>query len=197
MSGMLVPDIGTIIEGRGLKTGRQLFTPSTGDAERWGRLFATDAMAQTVAGVTEVPAEFYSICGDLIYAIPEREQEDAFFALKNGFVVPGVPGALIYFVQKIWEMDKIANRIVPQLPKYILSKISNFSYLGPGITLRDVICNFACKDFNPITPGRTTVKCGDWYESYIEELNEVVALPSPEALATVSMPGGKFKYDYR
>jgi hypothetical protein len=155
--------------------------------------------------LTESANNFFDIERDLAVLVPKQQQLECFYALKNGFVAPNCPAQFIYLVKTIYSRYHIGNIIAPMLPRDVGKRLCASNYFGAGYTGVDVIRNFANEKFQPITPERLIVRCGDWYEAFVPKHDAVIALPldvgkmlhSADMLNIEFVPGSGFRLEGR
>ena len=169
---------GARFKGEGLTgTKRKIFRPVPEDFDRWATLFAASPIADKIMPTTESAKDFFEIERDLAILIPKNEQMEAFYTMKNGFGVPDVPAAFIYFAKQIFAEYRIGNLIGPCMPYIVSADLGYTNYFGKDYTGYDVINSYVYEGFQPVTADRPMVKCGDWYEAYIPSTDMVAALP--------------------
>lgn len=168
---------GERLQGTGLSGTSTAYHSRPGDYERWATVFEKSPTAATMLSYTESAMDFFTHESDLGLLIPKREWTEAFFSMRNGFTCPAVPAQFIYFAKKIFELYKIGNLIGPCLPKELSFYLNYEDYITGGFTGVNAIKAFVFEDFQPVTPDRPIVRCGDWYEAYLPVFGMVTALP--------------------
>lgn len=168
---------GAIINGAGTDEKTSIYVATPEDAHRWADLFGRSVLAGKLLPSTDSASEFFRIESDLAHLIPQREHAEAFYSMKLGYCVPGVPAEFIYFAQKVYQQYKICNLVCPLLPKHTATMAKRKSYLSSGYTLRDVLCSFVNPNFTALTEEKQVVRCGDWYELWLPQCDMVAAVP--------------------
>lgn len=149
-----------------------------GDYDRWLNAFVKSPTADQILESTESSQDFFHIESDLGALIPPEEWQEAFFSLKMGFNVPGVPMQFLYFSKLLFEKYKVCNLIGVMYPNELAFYMGKAGYFSELYTPLDALRSYVYEDFNIVTEADPIVKCGDWYEAYLPIENMVCALPS-------------------
>lgn len=154
------------------------YNASREDYARWVDTLELSPTGKAVLEYTEDSANFFFVEKDLAMIIPSEQQIECFYALKNGFVAPNCPSRFIYFASRIFDRYQVCNLIAPMLPNPVGKEIDCRNYFGADYTAVDVLRNFVHEGFQPITPIKLIVDCGDWFEAYAPRLDKLVILPT-------------------
>lgn len=121
--------------------------------------------------------DFYAIEVDFKHYIDPQDRENCFYAAKNGSFCHQIPPFCQYMIKKAWEAYKIPNLIPKVIPAPVLETFFKDGYLSGGVTLRDVICNVACEEYNEFTQTRVRNNVGRYMELYISSTDMVAMVP--------------------
>lgn len=164
----------------GQKFTRPAHAPYRGDTELFdkiSKLVQCGNTAKQNLAIYEIPKEFYEVEPDFKHFIPKEAQEEMFFALKNGYIVPSVPAKSIYYVRKAYNLYKIPNLIFKLIPEKEYNIFFQENYFDDGLTMRDVICNFCYDQYSPISSSKLMTTVGDYREVYVQETDMVSIMP--------------------
>lgn len=100
--------------------------------------------------------------------------DEVFWAIKNGCIVEGLPGIVLYAFDQLWEQTKSPNLMLQQSTATVLKHAFNSS-----IHVRDVICSFYCPEYVPFEPHRLKCWMGSHGEIYLPKYKRVLLLPAP------------------
>lgn len=140
-------------------------------------LLATSMTAQVTLDSCEHYKDFYAIEADFRHYILPKDRENCFYVAKNGSYCLQIPPFCQYMIKKAWEEYKIPNLVPKVIPAPVLSTFFQKNYLSGGVTLRDVICNVACEEYNEFTQTRLRNNFGRYTELYIEDTDMVAVVP--------------------
>lgn len=195
MRDMSINQWGDILSGR--ITGDSYARPyraTKEDVDHWAAIAGMSPTLQETLASTESYTDFFKAESDIALLIDKRAQSEFFYSLKNGMVVPNCPAEFIYFARAIFNKFHICNLIGCLLPREVSMRARKKEYFGAGYTALDVLRNFVCKDFRPLTASTPIVSCGEWFEVLVPSTGMVVALPTavgmnlrPEDLPYVQM----------
>ena len=142
-------------------------------------LLSENPIAKEFFDVYDNYKDFYTTAVDFKNLIPKEYQMEVFYAAKLGSFYVEVPSFCVYMLKKAYEQaDGIPNLILKIVPTQVLSEWLKDGYFLGGLTLRDVICNVCCKDYNPLSEDRLKNKVGDFTEVYVKETDMVAAVPN-------------------
>lgn len=123
--------------------------------------------------------DFYKTAVDFAHLIPKDLQMEVFYAAKIGCFYTGIPSFCVYMIKRAWtEANGIPNLIPKLLPSVVLNEVFKKGYFTGLTSLRDVICNVACKDYNPLSETNLRNRVGDFTEIYIKSTDMVAAVPN-------------------
>lgn len=121
--------------------------------------------------------DFYAIEVDFKHYISPKDRENCFYAAKNGNFCWQIPPFCQYMIKKAWDAYKIPNLVLKIIPAPVLNVFFQKDYLSGGVTIRDVICNVACDEYNEFTETRMRNNFGRYMELYIAETDMVAVVP--------------------
>lgn len=154
-----------------------LYRAAPGDYQRWADIFARSDIAKQILEATESSKEFFCIESDLAKLIPVREQTEAFYSMKLGYCIPGVPAQFVYFAKQVYAKYRICNLVCTLMPRSVAMQAMKSSYFNSGYTLLDVLRTFVNESFTPLTPDNHVARCGEWYELWLPQCEMVAAVP--------------------
>lgn len=142
-------------------------------------MIAADKTAKSWLDVYEVHKDFYTTMYDYSKLFPKQYQEELFYAAKLGHYYRQIPAFCEYIVRKSWDKCYgIPNLLFKVIPTPAMNRFFQEGYLLGGISMRDVICNTVCPDYNPISIYHPFNKVGDFTEVYVPKTDMVAALPN-------------------
>ena len=106
-------------------------------------------------------------------AFPEAPLEDeVFWALKNGCIVDGLPGIVLYAFDLLWDRYHSPNLLLQKSTKEVLDAVFDSS-----VRAYDVIHSFYCAEYEPFEPHRLKCWMGSHGEIYLPKYSRVLLLP--------------------
>lgn len=168
---------GEILQGKTSNGSSSAFHAKPEDYQRWVNMFAKSAAAEMLLSATESATDFFRMETDLALLIPPQERNEAFYSMKLGYCVPGVPAQFLYFSQRIYEKYKVCNLVAPLFPKELAFYMGKEGYFAQGYTPLDALRTYLNEDFQVLTEANPIVNCGTWYEAWLPAMDMVCALP--------------------
>lgn len=169
---------GEILKGKtDGKPVQRVYHAGPDDYSRWVAHFAKSPTAVQIIEGTESATDFFSIESDVGRLIPRQEWTEAFYSLKLGYNVPGIPMQFLYFAKLLFEKYRMCNVIGPAFPKELAHYMGKPGYFADGYTPMDALRSYVYEDFAVVTEADPIAKCGSWYEVYLPTLDMVCALP--------------------
>jgi hypothetical protein len=178
---MTLLDFNKIVEGKkflGEET-QSLKTLSVEDLETFRQyLSIEDSMVSALAS-TDNAAEFYSAY-PILKSLPydSETRTELFYAAKLGKIYTDIPCRLVYLVSMALRKTPSPNRA------FAVLKETNalYKYLAPGaiknnITIKQIVEDILKKEIKTVTAARRKVKYQDFYEIYVENIDNVVLVP--------------------
>lgn len=151
---------------------------SPDDMQRWFDVYSKSPTASSIIGKTESAVEFFRFESDLGRLIPKREWAEAFFSLRMGYNVPGIPMEFLYFADKMYKEHRVCSLVGPTLPIKLSDRMGRPGYFSGGYTPLDAVRTYVSPEFNVVTAEKPIVQCGQWWEAYVHSEDMVCALPA-------------------
>jgi len=172
-----IPELAPYIRGEqftGQFTGERINPDAV---EVFMKTLSESMTAQVSLDSCEHYKDFYAIEVDFKHCINPKDRENCFYVAKNGSYCLQIPPFCQYMIKKAWDTYKIPNLILKVIPAPVLTMFFQEGYLSGGATMRDVICNVACEEYNEFTQTRLRNNFGRYTEIYIEETDMVAVVP--------------------
>lgn len=142
-------------------------------------MLSENTIAKEFFDVYDNYKDFYTTAVDFKNLIPKEYQMEVFYAAKVGSFYVEVPSFCVYMLKQAWDKaDGMPNMVLKLLPTQLLTECFKNGYFLGGLTLRDVICNVCCQDYNPLSEDRPKNRVGDFTELYIKDTDMVAAVPN-------------------
>ncbi|MCM1219020.1 MAG: hypothetical protein NC548_31445 [Lachnospiraceae bacterium] len=123
--------------------------------------------------------DFYATAVDFKNLIPKEFQMEVFYAAKVGSFYVEVPSFCVYMLKQAWDQaNGIPNLILKLVPVQALTEWFKKGYFLGGLTLRDIICNVCCGDYNPLSETKLKNRVGDFTEIWVKDTDMVAAVPN-------------------
>lgn len=136
---------------------------------------------QSAFNLTDDADSFMKMYPDIRRVISTSKLIEAFYALKLGYYLEGVPSKLVYVIEnavKTFGKDNInytLSSITPFLNIYATSK---FECDNNTYTLKGVVENIVGSSVSLLSYASPKVKSNGCYEVYVKDINQVVLLPN-------------------
>lgn len=178
---MTLLEFNKVVEGK-KKIGEEVKpvkTVTVGELEEFRKYLSIDESMMPALNSTDNAAEFYAsypILSGLPYDSETRTE--LFYAMKLGKVYTDIPCKLVYLISMALYKTPSPNRA------FIALRDSNavYKYLMPGalkndITIKQIAEDILKREVKTLTAARRKVKYQDFYEIYVENIDNVVIVP--------------------
>ena len=135
--------------------------------------------AQYILSQVESYTDFYNFCPDFAVWFPKSEQQELFYAAKNGSMVLGVPSKLVYLLKRALAEYPAPNLAIKYLPIRTLTSYFSQGAFAEGISLYAIICNLIHSSYTVFDKNHRKNQCNGFTEIYIK-YEDMVALVSDE-----------------
>lgn len=147
--------------------------------EEFMSMLAADKNATEWLKFYDVHTDFYKTMLDYQKLFPKQYLEELFYAAKLGHYYRQIPAFCEYIVRKSWEKcNGMPNLLFKVIPVAAMNRFFQKGYLLGGISMRDVICNVVCEDYEPVSLHHPFNKMKTFTEVYVPKTDMVAALPN-------------------
>lgn len=163
------------MEGRRFETCEVInrYVPTAEELTRVKKLIV-DFGATEILNKTNHFSDFKSLCPDIAKKIND---EEVFFALKNGYAIEEAPAKLLFYCKQANSIAHCANAVPHMLPTGMLEKAFTVGYLRNGWTMCDVLRKFCDSKFVLLTEVGASTATNSGVDFLLSEKFEYAHLP--------------------
>lgn len=142
-------------------------------------MLEADSIAKEFFDSYKNPKDFYLTMKDFFHFIPKEQQNEVFYAAKNGKLYYEVPSSCVYVLQRAYkEAHEIPNLVLKLIPTQLLELWLSEGYLFGDTTLHDVIATVCNANYYPLSVTHVKNKVSNFTELYVKSTDMVAAVPN-------------------
>ena len=174
---------------------RKVIDVTQEDVDKFLSIINIDSQASSTFDMVDDSNTFYGMFPDIKKLMGIELSKEVFYAVKTGYTLKGVPARLVYIISTAFKtlgvdnVNNTLNSIVAYLKDFV-----DYTYSENNLTVKDIIENIIGKPVSLLTDDTRMVRCNNYYEVWISDVEQVAFIPEDiaESLSPSNIEAIKF-----
>lgn len=142
------------------------------------KLLKIDNTYSLAFGKTDSANEFYESFELFNQAFDDSIKQDVFYCAKNGYILEGIPGRLVYLLKLAIKSSETPSLAIQSVSALAWGNSLKKGYIEGDLTIKDVLDSLYGYDVRLLTKLQPKVKYEGFSEVYVSNVDRICLLPN-------------------